>query len=150
MKKKQGANTDETASARMRGACVLAGLLVFFVAAGGALGVVWLRQQISTLGEYSLKYEAQLREWERKTTFLENKVARATSLEYLEGRLAAMGGGMGPPADEQVVWMAPARGPALVAGSGDAGAASARRENRAGGGEFALLEPLSRSWDRAP
>ena len=136
---KKTPNADNPATP-MRGACILTGLLVFFVAAAGALGIVWLRQQISSMGDYSLKYERQLTEWERKNTYIEGRVARATSLAFLEERLARLDTSLGLPDATQIVWMPPTRRETHLAGEPAPEAIPATGGER-GFGEFALLNP---------
>ena len=82
------------------------GIVVLFVLAlllssAGALGVVYLKQQISRSASDRKHLEQDLRELERKDTFLVSKIAQAHSPEFLKkhAKLA-----LGPPQEQQVVW----------------------------------------------
>lgn len=84
---------------------ILFSLLVFFVSTGGALGVVWLRQQISRTAESCMVKEKELVVLQRKNIYLQSAIAQVHNPEYLKERVE---GKLSVPSKNQIVWVNPA------------------------------------------
>jgi hypothetical protein len=80
-------------------------LLVFLVSTGGALGVVWLRQQISRTAENCIAKEKELAVLQRRNIYLQSTIAQVHNPEYLKERV---GGKLSVPSKKQIVWVNPA------------------------------------------
>jgi len=78
------------------------GLLVFLVVTAGALGVVWIRQQISTTAKSSIALEKAVIEVQRKQNRLDAKIAQIHNPDYLKKKIGAR---LVLPKKEQVVWV---------------------------------------------
>ena len=68
----------------------------------GALGVVWMRQQITRSADKIKYYEMELQEIDRKKAFVDTRIAKAHSPENLIQRL---GNRLVAPKSRQVVWV---------------------------------------------
>lgn len=104
-------------------------LLVFFVSTGGALGVVWLRQQISRTAESCMEKEKELVILQRKNIYLQSAIAHVHNPEYLKERV---GGKLSVPSKKQIVWVNPAMAKEqnrYVAAKGKGGQAVAKAFN---------------------
>lgn len=77
-------------------------LVVFLLSTAGALGIVWLRQQISKTAESCLEKEKELIILERKNVHLRSKIAHMHNPEYLKEKLTAK---LTQPSKKQIVWM---------------------------------------------
>lgn len=77
-------------------------LLVFFVSTGGALGVVWLRQQISRTAESCMIKEKELVVLQRKNIYLQSAIAHVHNPEHLKDRV---GRKLSMPTKKQIVWV---------------------------------------------
>lgn len=80
-------------------------LLVFGLTTGGALGVVWLRQQISRTADSCMIKEKELVVLQRKNIYLQSAIAQVHNPEYLKDRV---GGKLSMPSKKQIVWVDPA------------------------------------------
>lgn len=87
---------------RLNGMLILLGLVIFVVSAGGALGVVWLRQQVACAADRCLTLEKSLAMIQRSNIDLDGQIAGVNSPEYLKTRI---GGKMGFPRAENIVWV---------------------------------------------
>lgn len=85
---------------------ILFSLLVFLVSTGGALGVVWLRQQISRTAESCMAKEKELIVMQRKNIYLQSAIAQVHNPEYLKERV---GSKLSVPIKKQIVWINPAK-----------------------------------------
>lgn len=81
---------------------VVLSLIVFLFITGGALGVVWLRQQISRTAERCIAKEKELVIVQRKNAYLRTTIAQVHNPEYLKERLGAK---LMVPSNKQIVWM---------------------------------------------
>lgn len=82
------------------------GVLIMVVSAGGALGLVWMRQQISNSAQVTANLEKELHVVERESVRLAAHVAKAHQPENL---LARVSSDLKPRSAGQIVWM-PATG----------------------------------------
>ena len=78
------------------------GLLVFLMSAGGALGVVWLRQQISLSADACTDLEKSLLQAQRRSTYLQSKIAEVHNPDYLKDNI---GSKLSMPSKNQIVWV---------------------------------------------
>ena len=79
-------------------------VLVFtmlLVSVSGALGVVWLRQQISLSAYHCQELEQRVLEFKRKNDFLTAKIAEAHNPDFLKAHLKEQ---LSVPKHDQVVW----------------------------------------------
>lgn len=81
---------------------VFISLLVFSLSTGGALGVVWLKQQISQIAESCIGKEQELIVLHRKNIYLRSTIAQVHNPEYLKERIGAK---VALPNKKQIVWM---------------------------------------------
>lgn len=81
---------------------VVLSLLIFLFITGGALGVVWLRQQISRTAERCIAKEKELVIVQRKNAYLHTAIAQVHNPEYLKERLDSK---LMVPSTKQIVWM---------------------------------------------
>lgn len=79
-------------------------LLVFLVSTAGALGVVWLRQQISRTADNCMTKEKELAVLQRRNTYLQSSIAQVHNPEYLKEQA---GSKLSVPSKKQVVWVNP-------------------------------------------
>lgn len=77
-------------------------LLVFLISASGALGIVWLRQQISRTANDCILKEKELMALHRKNGYLQSMIAQMHNPQYLREKV---GSKMALPNKQQVVWM---------------------------------------------
>ena len=83
---------------------VMLSLLVFLMSTGGALGVVWMRQQISSTAETCSKKERELVVLQRRQISIESKIAEVHNPESLKLRVGAK---LSVPSKKQIVWVQP-------------------------------------------
>lgn len=77
-------------------------LVVFLLSTSGALGIVWLRQQISRTAECCLEKERELAIIERKNVHLRSKIAHIHNPEYLKEKMNSK---LMQPSKKQIVWV---------------------------------------------
>ncbi len=77
-------------------------LLILLVSASGALGIVWMRQQIAGVAYRVKSLEHSLTEVDRKNRYLDAEIAATHHPQYLKRRVAAT---LRPPVDRQIVWI---------------------------------------------
>ena len=77
-------------------------LLLVLISAIGALGVVWMRQQVAGAAYRVKSLEQSLIEVDRKTRSLDAKIAAAHHPQYLKSRVGVT---LNPPNDHQIVWV---------------------------------------------
>lgn len=77
-------------------------LLIFLLSTGGALGLVWLRQQISRTAKSCIAKEKELAIIQRKNVYLHSIIAQVHNPEYLKERLESK---LALPCKKQIVWM---------------------------------------------
>ncbi|WOO43545.1 hypothetical protein [Rubellicoccus peritrichatus] len=82
------------------------GVLIMAVSAAGALGLVWMRQQISNSAKVTATIEKELHVVERENVRLATHIAKAHNPEVLVARASS---DLKPRSSAQVVWM-PATG----------------------------------------
>lgn len=112
------------------------GVLILVVSAAGALGLVWMRQQITETAERTVQLEKEIIVVERESTRLAAQIARAHQPERLLARASAE---LQPTHPGRVVWMP-------VSGSFPQNfIAEARRDEPAGHSDT----PLAISFDLA-
>jgi len=78
------------------------GLLIAAVTAGGAFGVVWLRQGVAQHANATQEIQTRIDQAERRSMALKSRVAKAESLQYLSTRVPA---DMRRTQQSQIVWM---------------------------------------------
>lgn len=78
------------------------GLLIAVVTAGGAFGVVWLRQGVAQRAQATQDLQARITQAERRESALEARIAKAHSPQYLTARSPE---GLRPTQQDQIVWM---------------------------------------------
>lgn len=83
-----------------KGLAIAVVLLTVFTAAGGGLGVVWLRQQITRSAQNSQLLEQELADLNRRNSFVATKISRTHHPEYLLGRV---GNRLQPTREHQIV-----------------------------------------------
>lgn len=103
----------------MRAVLILLGLLLFTMSAGGALGVVWLRQQISCSADRCITLEKALVATQRHNIDLDGEIARVSSPDYLKGRV---NDDFTFPRDQNIVWVQARKTYQAVAAKSDSGA----------------------------
>lgn len=77
------------------------GLATLIVSAMGALGVVWVRQQVATTAEQTKQLEQRLAKMERKHQYLGSRIAEVHQPSYLKARVA---GKLDLPNESAVIW----------------------------------------------
>lgn len=77
-------------------------LLVFVVSTGGALGVVWLKQQISRTAESCMMKEKELVVLQRTHIYLQSAIAQVHNPDHLKAQVANR---LSMPSKKQIVWM---------------------------------------------
>lgn len=88
------------ASINRPGIIILA-LIMLLLLATGAIGVIWIRQQISVSAHHCQALERDITEFKRKNDFLDTKIAQAHNPEFLKAHLQEP---LGIPARDQVVY----------------------------------------------
>lgn len=78
------------------------GLLLIVVVAGGAFGVVWLRQGVAQSARETKELNTRITQAERRSAALEARIAKAHSPQYLTARAPQ---GLRPTHQDQIVWM---------------------------------------------
>ena len=99
---------------------------VLCISAFSALGLIWLRQQISRTADRTRVVEMRLVETERRLGILNEQIAMATQPGMLQARVA---GQLRPSREHQVVFM--------------------QEQSRPGGYEYAVRDPFEVSVDLA-
>jgi hypothetical protein len=84
-------------------------LLSVVVLSATGLGIVWMRQQIAQSAERTRGMERQRAEVERRLQEVEAEIASCYYPEFLEEQITRMGLQLGPPRDDQIIILAPAR-----------------------------------------
>lgn len=77
-------------------------LLLFLLSTAGALGLVWLRQQISRTAKSCIAKEKEIAIAQRKNSYLHSKIAQIHNPEYLKEQLESK---FALPCKKQIVWM---------------------------------------------
>lgn len=77
-------------------------LVIFLLSTAGALGIVWLRQQISQTAESCLEKEKELAVLQRKNAHLRSTIAQMHNPEFLIEKLNSK---LVQPNQKQIVWM---------------------------------------------
>ncbi len=78
------------------------GLLIVAVVAGGAFGVVWLRQGVAKNARETKELQARITQAERRDAALQTRIAKAHSPQYLTARAPE---GLRLTQQDQIVWM---------------------------------------------
>lgn len=81
---------------------VILSLVVFLLSTGGALSIVWLKQQISKTAESCIHKEKELAIIQRKNVCLRSTIAQVHNPEYLKEKLHTQ---LTLPTKKQIVWM---------------------------------------------
>ena len=79
-------------------------LLLFLMSTGGALGVVWMRQQISSTAEICSQKERELVVLQRRQVSIQSKIAEVHNPESLKLRVGTK---LSVPSKKQIVWVRP-------------------------------------------
>ena len=115
--------------------------LVFLLIIGsGALGIVWMRQQIAGVGARVQHLESSMAEVERRNRYLDAKIAAVHQPEYLARRVSAR---LAPPVKQQIIWLE-VRNREQVAESSRPGSLNPLNVSL----DLALLESLARPVNR--
>ena len=116
---------------------LLSFILVFLLIIGsGALGIVWMRQQIAGVGARVQHLESSMAEVERRNRYLDAKIAAVHQPEYLARRVSAR---LAPPVKHQIIWLEPRNPQQVVAFSRPASLNPLNVSL-----DLALLQPLAR------
>lgn len=78
------------------------GFMILGISTVGALGIVWMRQQISQTAYVNNQLERNLKDIERDNNNLAAQIARVHNPEYLTSRMSP---DLRPTREQQVVWM---------------------------------------------
>jgi len=89
-------------STGMKLGLVVLSLVIFLLSTVGALGIVWLRQQISRTAERCIETEKELAIILRKNVCMRSTIAQMHNPEYLKEKLNSK---LGLPSEKQIVWM---------------------------------------------
>lgn len=87
------------------------GLALLLFSGGGALGIVWVRQQTARVAARVQYLESSMEEVERRNRYLDAKIAAVHQPEYLDRRVAAR---LAPPVEHQIVWITVRKRPQWV------------------------------------
>ena len=90
----------------LRLACFAVCVLLFSVVAGGAFGIVWMRQEIAQSARAVKAYERDLAEARRLRAHLQAKIAQEEQPEMLKRRTSAT---LLVPRNRQYVYVAPSQ-----------------------------------------
>ncbi len=82
------------------------GALIAMVPVGGALSMVWTKQQIYRSAENRVSIEKAIMEAERKNIHLRSRIAQLHNPEYLKAKIKD---GLIQPKVKQIVWMSGSR-----------------------------------------
>lgn len=78
------------------------GMVILAVVAGGAFGVVWLRQGVAQSARETKELNLRITQAERRQAALDTRIAKAHSPQYLTARAPE---GLRPTRQDQIVWM---------------------------------------------
>lgn len=97
------ARNRKNQSAAVRFGVALKVVLLCFLFGGSAVGYVWQKNQIFTLGRQIKQGEQKLEELQRQTKFASDQLAYLRSPRVLDARVKELNLGLVPPQPEQVL-----------------------------------------------
>ena len=75
------------------------------VTVSGCLGLLWLRQKIELTAQATRELETEMAKEERRTRYLDTKLAEIHQPIYLERQIGRLGLSLRPPMENQVVYV---------------------------------------------